>query len=67
MWDVYNVTREGSGRINNVLEGFSNKLKNIVKIRHLSLCILIESLNTCNASAITALRQKRNVVIYILR
>ncbi|KAF0768001.1 Uncharacterized protein FWK35_00006085 [Aphis craccivora] len=37
-WNVYNATKEGYGRTNNVSEGFNNKLKNIM----------------CNASATTA-------------
>jgi len=53
-WNVYNATKEGYGRTNNVSEGFNNKLKNIVRIKHFNLCIFIESIQMCNASATTA-------------
>ncbi|KAF0765135.1 Uncharacterized protein FWK35_00010141 [Aphis craccivora] len=43
MWNVYNATKEGYGRTNNVSEGFNNKLKNIwvtsYHYRHLFLRI----------------------------
>uniref|UniRef100_A0A2S2NA72 Transposase IS204/IS1001/IS1096/IS1165 DDE domain-containing protein n=1 Tax=Schizaphis graminum TaxID=13262 RepID=A0A2S2NA72_SCHGA len=59
MWNVYNATKEGYGRTNNVSEGFNNKFKNIVRIRHPNIYIFIESLQMCNASAVTALLKKK--------
>lgn len=59
MWNVYNATKEGYGRTNNVSEGFNNKFKNIVRIRHPNIFIFIESLQMCNVSAVTALTKKK--------
>ncbi|XP_025421019.1 uncharacterized protein LOC112691091 [Sipha flava] len=60
MWNVYNATKESYGRTNNVSEGFNSKLKNIVRIKQPNLYIFIESIQMCNASAMTALVQKQN-------
>jgi hypothetical protein len=38
-----------------VSEGFNNKLKNIIRIKHPNLYIFIESIQMCNASATIAL------------
>ncbi|CAH1708812.1 unnamed protein product [Aphis gossypii] len=65
MWNVYNATKEGYGRINNVSEGFNKKLKNIVRIKHPNLYIFIESIQMCNVSATTALIQKQNEIINV--
>jgi len=48
---VFELTKAGIGRTNNILEGWNNKFTTLVRINHPNFWLFIEALHMSNSSA----------------
>lgn len=48
---MFELTKAGIGRTNNISEGWNNKFTTLVRINHLNIWLFIEALQMSNSSA----------------
>ncbi|XP_060845568.1 uncharacterized protein LOC132925165 [Rhopalosiphum padi] len=64
LWNVFNASKKGYARTNNIFEAFNNKFKNIVRIKHPNIYIFIDSIQIINSTTMISLTKNLMMMFF---